>query len=117
MNSNVKDENKASQNEVNPNLTEVNDKGDFVVKNVMETIVWDKIDSILDLVDGCCKCEKCRNDIMAITLNNMPSKYVVTKQGELYSRINASELQSNINISTIITNAVMFVKDHPRHDK
>lgn len=101
---------------LNPKLTTITDVSNLNVKNIMVEIVWEKIDSVLSHVEGCCNCTKCRNDILAIVLNNIPSKYVATKQGELFSRINISDIQNDINLSAIITSAVMYVKDHPRHD-
>ena len=40
-------------------------------KNVMEHVVEQKLDEIMKSYDGC-KCERCRSDIAAITLNNLP---------------------------------------------
>ena len=99
---------------VNPILDSI-DINDFHIKNVMEPIVLEKMESILHLIGDCCACNKCKSDIIAITLNNMPSKYVVTRQGELYSRIGATEIQNSTKISAIITSAVLYVRDHPRH--
>lgn len=101
---------------LNPKLTAITDASDLNVKNIMVEIVWEKIDSVIAHVEGCCNCTKCRNDILAIVLNSIPSKYVSTKQGELYSRINLSDIQNDIHLAAIITSAVMYVKDHPRHE-
>ncbi len=101
--------------EINPILTRVTDMSGLQVKNSMEYVVWQKIDSILSHMDDCCACVKCKNDIMAITLNNIQAKYVATKQGEMYSKITAYDLQNNTKLSAIITSAIMFVKDNPRH--
>ncbi|MFA9381451.1 MAG: late competence development ComFB family protein [Acetanaerobacterium sp.] len=100
---------------INPNLTTVTDMSGLQVKNIMEEVVWQKIESILSHVDNCCRCTKCKNDIMAITLNNVPSKYVASKQGEMYSKITACDLQNDTRLSAIITSAILYVKDHPRH--
>ncbi len=101
---------------LNPKLTNITDTSDLNVKNIMVDIVWDKIDSVVSHIDGCCNCTKCRNDILAIVLNSIPSKYVATKQGELFSRINISDIQNDTNLSAIITSAALYVKEHPRHD-
>ncbi len=101
--------------EINPNLTRVTDMSGLQVKNIMEDVVWQKIESVLGHMDDCCKCTKCKNDIMAITLNNVQAKYVASKQGEMYSKITAYDLQNDTRLSAIITAAILFVKDHPRH--
>ncbi len=101
---------------LNPKLTSITNTSDLNVKNIMVDVVWDKIDSVVSHIDGCCNCTKCRNDILAIVLNSIPSKYVATKQGELFSRINISDIQNDTNLSAVITSAALYVKEHPRHD-
>ena len=56
------------------------------IKNYMEEVVFNHMDKVLNNME-ICKCEKCRMDIAAIALNNLPTKYVVTQKGELYSKV------------------------------
>jgi competence protein ComFB len=62
-----------------------------------------------------CKCEKCRADIMAISLNDLPAKYVVTETGELYTKVRELEQQFEVNVETAIIKAAIFVTKHPQH--
>lgn len=87
---------------------------DLILKNYMEETVFNIIDDVLKDIDVC-KCEKCKLDILAITLNNLPARYVVTKKGELYSKLNLFRLQAEVDIITAITKAAMMVKERPHH--
>lgn len=92
------------------------DKGmnGMILKNYMEEVVLNLIDDVIKDVDVC-KCEKCKMDIMAISLNNLPTKYVVTEKGELYSKVNLLRLQIEVDVITEITKAAMMVKQRPKH--
>lgn len=85
-------------------------------RNVMEMLVVQKLDEIWDTLD-CCKCEKCKLDIIACTLNQLPPKYVVTKEGELYARLCEFNNEHEVDIIIALTKAVETVKDKPKHEK
>lgn len=85
------------------------------LKNFMEDVVTKKVDSVLNAMDVC-KCEKCRMDIMAIALNDLPSKYVVTETGELYTKVRELEQQFEVDVETAIVKAAVFVSRFPKHD-
>lgn len=83
-------------------------------QNVMEMLVYNKLKSMLHIID-CCHCEKCQKDVVAYTLNHLPPKYVVTHQGELYTRAEALKLQYETDITTALLKAAQIVKENPRH--
>lgn len=85
------------------------------LKNYMEDIVAKKADSVLNLMN-ICKCEKCKLDIMAIALNELPAKYIVTDKGELYTKLRELEQQFEVDIETAIVKAAIFVSKSPKHD-
>lgn len=87
----------------------------YKLKNYMEDIVSHKLEDLLKLMN-LCKCEKCRLDIMAIALNDLPPKYVVTDKGELYIKIRELEQQFEVDVETAIVKAAMFVSKNPKHD-
>lgn len=87
----------------------------YKLRNRMEEFVFNKTDEILKLMN-ICKCEKCRLDIVALTLNELPSKYVVTEQGELYARARELERQFDVDVETAIIKAAVFVGKNPRHN-
>ncbi len=87
----------------------------YKLKNHMEDFVTSKTDEILRFIN-ICGCEKCRLDIIALALNDLPSKYVVTEQGELYARARELEQQFDIDVDTAIIKAAVFVGKNPRHN-
>lgn len=87
----------------------------YKLKNFMEDVVINKTDEIMNTMN-ICKCEKCRLDIIAISLNNLPSKYVVTDKGELYSKVQELEQQFDVDIETQIVKAAVHVSKNPKHD-
>lgn len=88
----------------------------YKLKNYMEDVVASTADNILNLMN-ICKCEKCKTDIMAIALNDLPSKYVVTEIGELYTKVNELEQQFGIDVQTAIIKAALIVGKNPKHEK
>lgn len=90
-------------------------KKPIFLKNYMEDFVWCYLDQVLCKYPEICQCDTCKHDIVAIALNNLPPKYVVREQGELYSKINTLDAQYRIDVFTALTRAIMIVKDHPRH--
>ena len=85
------------------------------LENYMEVIVFNLIDDLMAKCD-CCKCEICRMDIAAYALNHLQPKYVVTRKGEVYSKVN--ELlyyQYNTDITLAILDAIKVVSANPRH--
>ena len=85
------------------------------IKNYMEEIVYSQMKDILCDINMC-KCEKCLMDIAAIALNDLPSKYIVTEKGELYSKINALSQQFEVDVVSAVTKAAILVKRRPRHE-
>ncbi len=88
----------------------------MAILNVMEGIVNNKILEVIKDKD-CCKCEMCLDDMRALALNNLPSKYVSTDKGELFSKLAAmKDQQVTIDLNVAVTAAVESVAAHPRHD-
>lgn len=84
------------------------------LKNYMEEIVFYQMKDVLADINVC-KCEKCMMDIAAIALNDLPTKYIVTEKGELYSKINILMQQFEVDVVSAITKAAVLVKRNPRH--
>jgi competence protein ComFB len=85
------------------------------IKNYMEDCISDMLDSVLSEIHSC-SCEKCRYDITAIALNSLPPKYVVTKRGQLYTKLSVLQRQFDVDIISAITKAAVIVNRHPRHN-
>ena len=61
-----------------------------------------------------CQCENCKLDVMAIMLNELKPKYVVTDTGALYAQLDDFNFQHKTDFMTAMTQAVKIVKSHPK---
>ena len=85
--------------------------------NIMEIFVDEAMDSLIKEND-CCNCYKCREDINCIALNSLPVKYVSTRKGELFSKLEQSaKLQYTIDVNLACMNAIKLVKNQPHHEE
>lgn len=84
------------------------------LKNCMEDSVERYIDDIINELDMC-TCDKCRLDVMAIALNNLPPQYTVTKDGALYNKVKTMESQFRTKIIAEITKAAKIVMKDAKH--
>ena len=90
-------------------------KSQVQVKNYTEDLVYNNLDDIMKKNSSKCFCERCKADIIAISLNNLPTKYVATEKGVCYAKLSSYETQSLIDVVTAITNAIKIVEKNPRH--
>lgn len=84
--------------------------------NIMEEFVDGAMDSLIK-ESGCCSCYKCREDIKCIALNSLPVKYVSTRKGELFSKLEQTALQYTIDVNLACMDAIKLVKNQPHHDE
>ncbi|WML48112.1 late competence development ComFB family protein [Neobacillus sp. PS3-34] len=86
--------------------------------NVMEEIVTTLVTVSMLSPDyqTFCQCNKCRNDIMALSLNTLPSHYVTTEEGRklVFEQLNTNENRKWINKRII--SAIHTVGKYPKHD-
>ena len=85
------------------------------LKNYMEKLVMEKLDIVINANPTVCKCERCRHDIAALSLNSLPTHYVVTSSGATYSKIKSLDQQFHVDIVSAITQAIKIVKTSPHH--
>lgn len=83
--------------------------------NVMESIVDEKLGQMLK-DENCCKCDRCLEDMKAMSLNQLPSKYVSTYNGELFSKLSSLMRQNSIDINVAVSYAIKVVSEKPSHD-
>ncbi len=86
------------------------------IKNYMEICVEHAMPTIMEAM-GTCTCDLCKLDIMAISLNSLPPKYIVTNKGMMYSKLQKFEVQFNADVVSAITKACEIVRKHPRHEE
>jgi len=85
------------------------------LKNTIEPLVSAKLDDIMEKCE-CCKCEKCRMDILSYALNKLPAKYVVTFSGSVYAKLESCYLQNETDVLAAIMAGIKLVKANPKHD-
>lgn len=88
----------------------------FKIKNYMEDLVENQLEDIMKENNCSCFCDRCKADIMAIALNNLPTKYVATEHDAKYTKLALYESQCSIDVITQITNAIKIVEKNPRHN-
>ena len=81
----------------------------------MEVAVVDEILSLLRNLKDTCKCERCREDIVCLALNRLPSKYVATEAGYIYTKLNQMKAQAKTDITVQLIQAAKEVNKNPRH--
>ncbi len=83
--------------------------------NFMEDVVSTYVDEVIQNDSSFCGCERCRLDVIALALNDVKPKYVVTTKGYAYARM--GELQAQFRADTIVavTKALKTVKEKPLH--
>lgn len=86
------------------------------LKNYMENLVWQYLDDVLAGHSDVCPCEHCRYDIVALALNFLPPRYVVTAKGGTWAKIKQLDQQFYVDIVSALTNAITIVKAKPHHE-
>jgi competence protein ComFB len=87
------------------------DNRQTTVVNVMELYVLSKLNDVLERF-SCCRCDRCRKDIVALALNKLPPKYMVLAEGEPEPDITP---QINAQVIAAMIQAVIKVRANPRH--
>lgn len=85
--------------------------------NVMEILVMETIGEILSNNETLCDCERCRMDIAALALNELPNLYVVTAEGEVMQRTRSLRQQTKVDVIKAVSRAISRVADYPHHQK
>lgn len=86
----------------------------IIVHNYIETMVQELLPRIIDEADMC-DCIRCKTDVLAISLNNVKPRYVVSEKGELYTKLDTLEAQNEADVVKEMAKACYIVKNNPRH--
>lgn len=90
----------------------IGEKNETILYNVTEKLVLDKLDITLKKMN-CCRCDRCKEDIVALALNNLKPMYIVASKDEINNKIN--ELDKGLEVTTAVLKAVLAVRKTPRH--
>ncbi|MDR1193727.1 MAG: late competence development ComFB family protein [Peptococcaceae bacterium] len=87
------------------------DNNTAAIHNIMEHLVLRHVDEAIQKFN-CCRCDRCRRDIVAYALSLLPAKYVVT------NRQSAEKIKAAIprkEIFDALVKAAIKVRANPRH--
>ncbi|HAU32404.1 MAG TPA: competence protein ComFB [Desulfotomaculum sp.] len=64
---------------------------------------------------GTCTCSICQDDILALTLNELPPHYAASLAGEIFTEVSLDLIGGKAQIITVITRTIKQVSEKPRH--
>lgn len=96
---------------IDKNGIEVSSNHSALVVNLQEYLIMDKLDAAFAKFN-CCKCERCKKDVVALALNKLPPAYMVLDQSELDAELEKHNLPA---VSTALIQAILKVRANPRH--
>jgi len=86
----------------------------YLLRNYMEDIVLEKLAHTMDMLKAC-ECEKCKKDVMAIALNELPPSYMTLPPGEVEAAVRKLRSGVEVKVSATLIKAVQTVKANPAH--
>ena len=87
---------------------------EFIRLNIIERIVEDKIIYFMRQFDVC-TCDRCIADAIALTLNGLSPKYIVTVPSAIDPLLSFYTNKYISNITVEATKACIVIKENPRH--
>jgi competence protein ComFB len=82
--------------------------------NIAEILAREKLSLVMERMKVC-TCKTCVNDVLALALNSLPTKYVTTDAGKQYCQLDVYKKQYETDILAALTKACVRVKAAPRH--
>lgn len=87
---------------------------DITYINVIQALVEDKVDKYIKNFKMC-DCRRCRTDVIALALTNLPAKYIVIPEHESVPMLSIYESRYSAAVTAQIIAACQKVYEHPRH--
>jgi len=89
------------------------EKNEVILYNVTEKLVLNKLDATLKKMN-CCRCDRCKEGIVAIALNSLRPMYMVATKDEIKQKIHKLQDMGS-EVTTEVIKAVLIVRKNPRH--
>ncbi|MCK8817225.1 late competence development ComFB family protein [Natroniella sulfidigena] len=85
--------------------------------NHTEDVVLDKLEKLLTEkeFENICTCEQCLFDMASYALNTLPAKYITTAKGDVMTRLDEFEEQSQIDFDLKVIQAIQTISKNPSH--
>ena len=84
--------------------------------NVMQVLVEEKAPNYIQMF-GLCSCQRCLEDVKALTLNHLAPKYVVLERGDMVPRLTVYESKFGSDITAQLLQACKLVMERPHHGR
>lgn len=104
---------KAFREQANTVGSAIMEQNDDLV-NIAEILAREKLSLVMERMKVC-TCKTCTNDVLALALNSLPTKYVTTDAGKQYFQLDVYKKQYETDILAALTKACVRVKASPRH--
>ena len=104
----------APEPEPAPEESEEDDDEHYTCLNVTQALVEEKAEKYIKMF-GMCTCRRCRIDVIAIAMSNLPAKYVVVKDKDINPRLSMYEARYNSAVVTQVMSACKKVTERPHH--
>jgi len=88
---------------------------EMLLINKMEQIVKSCVDIKFASLTDCCTCDRCKLDVVALTLNSLPPKYAVTTIGDMVTEVILHSNQWQADVMMAMLRAIDIVTKKPRH--
>lgn len=86
------------------------------MKNALEDLVRSTYESLLARHPEYCTCEKCRDDVLALALNQSRPRYTVGDPlGAALTRVALEQDQTRAEVAVVVFDAMRRVAANPRH--
>ncbi|PRX30501.1 competence protein ComFB [Orenia metallireducens] len=90
----------------------------MAIGNLMESEIKSMVDEVLEKKVDICKCEQCKNDIIALALNNIKPRYAGSDNGRVVvDSIDLSSTQTKMDIYRVVLKACEEVQSRPHHNR
>ncbi|MBO9542373.1 late competence development ComFB family protein [bacterium] len=86
-----------------------------MLRNLMEDQVEAVLSELLLRSPSACACDRCRIDMMAFALNNLPPRYVVDESGALGGYLEATTASLRADVEYCVSWAIQMISARPRH--
>ncbi|WRS26670.1 late competence development ComFB family protein [Oscillospiraceae bacterium MB08-C2-2] len=89
-------------------------EGKLILHNFMEDMLLRKLDRVMEML-RCCRCERCKKNVMAAALNALPCAYYVAEPGEEGLIIERLSKEKEIQITAALIKAAQKIKAEACH--
>ena len=92
------------------------DHEEFVCFNLTQALVEDKAEKLMKQF-GMCTCNRCKVDVTAIALSNLPAKYVAMQNRDILPLLSMYEERYSAAVTVQVMNACRMVRKRPHHGR